>query len=465
MRNLNILLLFFLVILLSGFHIESKSTTGDRVLVLLDKEADKILYKKFFATLEKENKLSYKLPTDSSLDLFEFGERKYDHVINFAPKTKKYVDKVNPLSLIKFMNSGGNIILATTSKTSENIRDFVREFDIEIDDKDTFVIDHFNYDISDEGKHTLVIIDNNKGNSDDSITNNPAILSKKVIEGSPILFRGIGHKVGSSPLLAKILWGRNTSYSYEVRGEDQKSIVDQEPFISGNNIGLVTALQARNNARITLVGSLDFFSDRFFDSPVHNVITSEKFPKSGNEDFAIDLVKWTFQKKGVIKVTSRQHHKEGETEQLETYRIKDNITYTIEISEYANDQWQAFNGTDVQFEAIMLDPYIRKTLTPLPVTSSPDSESRKFITNIQLPDVYGVFTFRVNYKRPGYTYIDDKSVVAIRPFRHNEYPRFISAAYPYYTVTASMIVAFLTFSTVWIFNEDSSIKNKMKKTN
>ncbi|CAG8588533.1 8604_t:CDS:2 [Diversispora eburnea] len=354
------------------------------------------------------------------------------------------------------------MILATSSKTSETIRDFSREFDIEIDDKDTFVIDHFNYDIFDEGgKHTLVIIDNNKGNNDDSITNNPAILSKEVIEGSPILFRGIGHKVGSSPLLVKILWGRNTSYSYEVR-EDQKNIVDQVPFISGNQIGLVTALQARNNARITFVGSLEFFSDRFFDSPVHNVVTSEKFPKSGNEDFAMDLVKWTFQKKGVIKVISRHHNKEGETEQLETYRIKDNITYTIEISEYVNDQWQAFNGTDVQFEAIMLDPYIRKTLTP---TSSPDLESRKFITNIQLPDVYGVFTFRVNYKRPGYSYIDDKSVVAIRPFRHNEYPRYISAAYPYYTVTASMIVSFLIFSIVWIFNEDPSSKNKTKKTN
>ncbi|CAG8776105.1 12408_t:CDS:1, partial [Funneliformis caledonium] len=110
--------------------------------------------------------------------------------------------------------------------------------------------------------------------------------------------------------------------------------------------------------------------------------------------------------------------------------------YNIEISEYVNDQWQAFNGDDIQLEIIMLDPYIRKNLTALPILEG--HHARKYESLIQLPDVYGVFTFKVNYKRPGYTYIVDTSTVAIRPFKHNEYPRFISAAYPYYTGAASM---------------------------
>ncbi|CAG8537817.1 8000_t:CDS:2 [Racocetra fulgida] len=279
--------------------------------------------------------------------------------------------------------------------------------------KDTSVIDHFNYDMSDDGKHTLIVAS--------GITNNEAILTKNVIKGPPILFRGIAHKVGTVPLLTKILWADETAYSYETKADQQ---VDQEPLVVGNKIMLVSALQARNNAR----------------------------------NFAKDLTKWTFQEQGVLKVTSSRHHKKGEDEELEVYRIKDYITYTIEISEYVNDHWQPFNGTDVQFEAIMLDPYIRKTLTPFP--TSPEQQSRKYEAHIQLPDVYGVFTFKVNYKRSGYSYIEDSTVVAIRPFRHNEYPRYISAAYPYYTGAASMIIGFLLFSAVWFFNRENRVKKK-----
>jgi len=343
--------------------------------------------------------------------------------------------------------------LAISSEITENIRNFARELDIEFDEQDTFVIDHFNYNISDDGKHTLLVSNN--------VVNNEGILSKEVIEGPPVLFRGIGHKVGSVPLLTKIMWANDTAYSYETK---DGQAVDQEPLTIGNSIGLISALQARNNARVTFVGSLEFFSDRFFDSPVQKFNSSEPYPKSGNEAFVSDLTKWTLQEKGVIRVTSRLHHKEDEYEQLEMYRIKDNFTYTIEISEYVNDHWQPFNGNDVQLELIMLDPYIRVNLTALPTTKEHEEHhARKYKAHVQLPDVYGVFTLKVNYKRPGYTYIVDTTTITIRHFRHNEYPRFISAAYPYYTGAASMGIGFLLFCFIWIFNKDASKTTAEKK--
>lgn len=165
--------------------------------------------------------------------------------------SKDKTDSINPTSLINFMNDGGNLLLVISSEITENIRNFARELDIEIDERDTSVIDHFNYNISDDGKHTLLVSSN--------VVNNEAILSKEVIEGPPVLFRGIGHKVGPVPLLTRILWANDTAYSYET-GDDQ--VVDREPLAIGNSIGLISALQARNNARVTLVGSLEFFSDR-----------------------------------------------------------------------------------------------------------------------------------------------------------------------------------------------------------
>ncbi|CAG8447010.1 5597_t:CDS:2 [Ambispora gerdemannii] len=453
-----------LLVLLVGFNshnVQAKSATGERVLVLLDDEADKALYSQFFKTLEdRKYTFSYKTASDPKVDLLAFNERAFDHVINFAPKTKNYDNKVNPAAFIDFVNRGGNILLAASSGLSETIRDFAREFDIEFDDRDTSVIDHFNYDVSDsDGKHTLLVLDDKKG----GFTNNSMILSQETLEGPPILYKGIGHKIGTVPLLTRVAWiTSNTAYSYETK-EDQ--IADQDPFILGSDISLVSALQARNNARVTFVGSLELFQDSSLNSPVQKINSKESHPKSGNQAFVDDLTKWTFQEKGVLKVTARRHHLEGEEEPLETYRIKDNIVYSIEISEYTNEKWQPFNGTDVQLEVIMLDPYIRRTLTPLEIQPQNHHNSRIFESHLQLPDVYGVFTFKVNYKRPGYSYIIDMTTVAVRPFRHNEYPRFILAAYPYYAGAASMSVGFLVFSTVWIFNKDRSATKEDKKNN
>ncbi|CAG8445647.1 3686_t:CDS:2 [Ambispora leptoticha] len=439
-----------LLVLLVGFdshNVQAKSAAGGRVLVLLDNETDKALYSQFFKSLEdRQYTLSYKTASDPKVELFAFEERAFDHVINFAPKTKNYDNKVNPAALINFVNKGGNILLAASTELSETIRDFAREFDIEFDDRETSVIDHFNYDESDsDGKHTLLVLDDKKG----GFSNNSIILSKETLEGPPVLYKGIGHKIGTIPLLTRIAWiTSDTAYSYETK---DGQVADQDPFIFGNEISLVSVLQARNNARVAFVGSLELFQDRY--------------PKSGNQALIDDLIKWTFQEKGVLRVTSRRHHQEGEIEPLETYRIKDHIVYSIEISEYVDDKWHPFNGTDVQLEVIMLDPYIRRTLTPLEIQPEGHQYSRIFETHLQLPDVYGVFKFKVNYKRPGYSYIVDSVTVAVRPFRHNEYPRFILSAYPYYASAASMSVGFLVFSAVWIFNKDTSAKKEDKKNN
>lgn len=46
---------------------------------------------------------------------------------------------------------------------------------------------------------------------------------------------------------------------------------------------------------------------------------------SGNREFIEQLSQWTFQEKGVLKVVGHSHHKQNDTEQLEWYRVKDDI--------------------------------------------------------------------------------------------------------------------------------------------
>nr|CAD1818629.1 unnamed protein product [Ananas comosus var. bracteatus] len=43
--------------------------------------------------------------------------------------------------------------------------------------------------------------------------------------------------------------------------------------------------------------------------------------------------------------------------------------------------------------------------------------------------------------------------IPVRPFRHNEYERFITAAYPYYGASFSTMAAFFIFSIVYLYHK------------
>ena len=55
--------------------------------------------------------------------------------------------------------------------------------------------------------------------------------------------------------------------------------------------------------------------------------------------------------------------------------------------------WLPYKADDVQLEFVMLDPYVRTFLQH-------DGQGR-FAKLFKIPDVYGVYKFRVMYRRPG----------------------------------------------------------------
>lgn len=118
------------------------------------------------------------------------------------------------------------------------------------------------------------------------------------------------------------------------------------------------------------------------------------------------------------------------------------------MEEWNKDHWQPFNAPDLQLELIMLNPYIRMLLEPTPRSDGTHSAI------VRLPDQYGVFTFQVDYRRVGYSYLLVKDVVPIVPFKHNEYPRFLSAAMPYYVSTWSVMLGTLAIIALWLFAID-----------
>ncbi|KAF9983045.1 hypothetical protein BGZ65_002239 [Modicella reniformis] len=446
-------LVLFLSALAISLVAQAASLTGPRILVLLDSLDDGAAYTELWNDLRGRQYNVTLHDVSSPTSLSKHDRRLFDNLIILSPKMKEYPKGMNSKAVVRFVADGGNVLLAGTPELGNTLRELSREFDVEYDSRYTTVLDHFNYD-TDLGKekHDTIVI-----NPATHLAKIGAIVPLEKIPG-PILFRGIAHTVNpSNSLLTPVLWASQEAYSWESVNPNESA--DQNPTVYGKDISLVSVMQARNNARIAFLGSAEMLTDKFFSAPVKK--RGDKEAQSGNRKFIEELTKWTFQEKGVLDVAAVQHHKPGEKETPEHYRIKDNMTYTISIAEYHDDNWHPFSADDVQLELIMLDPYIRKTLDQHPLGKK--STTGTFSTTLQLPDQYGVFKFTVNYKRPGLTYVESVTTVGIHPFRHDQYPRFISQAKPYYTSAASMGVGLLIFSFVYLWGGlDSSPKTTKK---
>jgi oligosaccharyltransferase complex subunit beta len=246
-------------------------------------------------------KLSLQSPKNDQLALFKHGELAYDHLILTPPKSKGYGPSLTPKLLLDFANAGGNILLTLSSDAviPSAIHSLLLELDIHLSpDRTSVVVDHFNYDASSSPEKHDVLLLPRPGPL------RPDVKSFFGGEGLVAVPKAVGQALGNtSPLLAPILSASSTAYSYNPK-EEAESIED--PLATGRQISLVSAMQARNSARFTVVGSLDMLADKWFDASVKSV--GGKSSKTANRDFAKQVTEWTFKEVGVLKVNSMSHH-------------------------------------------------------------------------------------------------------------------------------------------------------------
>jgi len=343
------------------------STTGDRLLVVLDDVADKAIYSKFLGDLESQLQLdfpplanspwlltiptgrgfniAFETPKSESLSLFRLGERAYDHVIFFPTKSKGWLDNyqwwfqfrllialftglgpnLTPNILLQFINSKGNILLTLGSETTAptSIVSLLSELDIHLPaDRTGLVVDHFNYDSANAAeKHDVVLLPAPGSIRPDVKNFFGAGAAKDEVIAFP---RGVGAALGAGELLSPILRAPRTAYSYNPK--EQAEVVD-DLFGAGEQLALVSTFQSRNSARFTLVGSAEMLQDTWFDAKVKTV--DGKAAQTFNRNFAKQVSGWTFQEIGVLRVNWIEHHLNevgGSNESNpEIYRIKNDV--------------------------------------------------------------------------------------------------------------------------------------------
>ncbi|KAG8100320.1 hypothetical protein GUJ93_ZPchr0013g36859 [Zizania palustris] len=434
-RHLPLILLILLLGVAAADEGEEGAPRGRRLLVLVDDLAVRSSHSAFFGSLQARGlDLDFRLADDPKLSLHRYGQYLYDGLVLFAPSTPRFGGSLDRNAVLEFIDAGHDMILAADSSASDLIRGIAAECGVDFDeDPEAMVIDHINYAVTHaEGDHTLI--------AGDDLIKSDVILGKEKIE-APVSFRGIGHSVNpSNSLVLKVLTASPSAYS-----ANPKAKLTSPPSLTGSAISLVSVMQARNNARVLVSGSLDLFSNRFLKSGIEKAGSKMRYEKAGNEQFVTETSKWVFHERGHLKAVNVKHNKVGETNEPGMYRINDDLEYSVEIYEWSGTSWKPYVADDVQVQFYMMSPYVLKTL-------STDNKG-VFSTSFKAPDVYGVFQFKVEYQRLGYTGLSLSKQIPVRPYKHNEYERFITSAYPYYAASFSTMGAFFIFSFVYLYHK------------
>lgn len=106
---------------------------------------------------------------------------------------------------------------------------------------------------------------------------------------SPACSSGAAQSVpADSELLTIALSASETAYSHD----PSKAMSEPPALLAGGSAALVTLVQARNNARVAVAGSLDMFSDELFDAAVQDAADGASWPKSGNKDFCVQVARY-----------------------------------------------------------------------------------------------------------------------------------------------------------------------------
>jgi oligosaccharyltransferase complex subunit beta len=431
----------FLLLAFAATLAAVSASGAKRVLALLDNLAIKETHSIYFKSLTDAGfDITYRVADDPTIVVKKYGSFLYDHLIIFSPTVEEFGGSLSVEGIAEFVDAGGNVLVAGSPNTGDILRDIASECGFEADEEGTSVIDHHNFDAKDEGKHTLIVAD------PASLIKAHHVVGEKNSE--PILYRGTGLIADrENPLVLEVLSASSSSYSHN---PDQP--IKEYPHATGKNTLLIAGLQARNNARVIFSGSLDFFSDELFTSSVDSL--GKKSAKSGNQVLAAAITNWCFKQSGVLRVISLNHHLVGEKiSPTVPYTIKDDVIYTIDIEEYKHGKWTPFKADDLQMEFVRIDPFVRINMK--------HNNKGRFEGKFTIPDVYGVYQFKVNYVRTGLTRLYSTTQFSVRPLRHDEYERFILSAYPYYASAFSMMFGVFVFSFVFLhFKDDVKTKKE-----
>jgi len=428
-------------------HISSRSTppVGRQLLALVDGETSS--YSILFGVLrDRGYTVTVRTPKDRSLTLWnEAGTHYlYDAVLLLAPSIKGFGRDGTANALLDFVDANRTLIMTASPNAGALFRSLAEGIGLELDEAGTVLLDHVRAaHRSGAGQATegsrIFLVDPKPCPSLDLGATLP--YWEKEMPQRPLLFaNATGSLVApKQDLLRPVLCAPATSYSYE-DGQVVETDEDAAPFTIGTEAVLVAALHGRYGGRVLYIASTEALQDRLMSG------------EHGNRVYFEDLFTWALGERGILRITRAEHRhvpQGNERPRSTPYRVGDRLRFELCVEEWdgrqSQQRWRPWlGGNEPQLEWVMLDPYVRTSLRAT-------NDQGCYATEFDTPSKHGLFKFRIEHFRDGYTPLLLSQVVPIRPYWHNEYPRMLVRAYPYYAALFSTMMVFwiMAYAVLW----------------
>lgn len=173
-------------------------------------------------------------------------------------------------------------------------------------------------------------------------------------------------------------------------------------------------------------------------------VTSSALLNSLSEEAKKGMFEWLQGTKFTLKIASISHQlssgdvaNRGRTDLDSTiYRVKDRINVRMCLT--GGNSAARFipnDPADFQFELKMMNIQVRKSFDSI------DGDGCLNVRDIQLPSKSAVYTLQVFYNRAGWTQLSHTERLLVRPYRHDEFERFLPVALPYYASWLGLLIA------------------------
>lgn len=237
----------------------------------------------------------------------------------------------------------------------------------------------------------------------------------------------------------------NENFAFKLKNDPKSSdfnplIQSALSFASGSAICSKDTDKCQSNSqKISLFATLESRKGSRFA-----IVSSSKLLNSLPESVIKGVTKWLQNSKFNIKISSISHElsnfnspNRGRTELESTvYRVKDRINIRMCLVDgSSNERFIPEEASDFQFELKMMNIQVRKSFDSI------DSDGCLNVKNIQLPGKPAIYTLQINHNRPGWSQLNHQERLLVRPYRHDEFPRFLKVAVPYYVSWLSLLVA------------------------
>ena len=196
------------------------------------------------------------------------------------------------------------------------------------------------------------------------------------------------------------------------------------------SISLFATLESRKGSRFAVVSSTKLLNDL-----TEKVIEGISAWLQGSK-FYLKFASISHELSEPVSSASATSNR-GKTDLESTiYRVKDLINVRVCLVDAStNFRFVPENVSDFQFELKMMNIQLRKSFDFV------DSDGCLNSKNIQLPGKPAIYTLQINHNRPGWSQLSHSERLLVRPYRHDEFPRFLKVATPYYVSWLGLLVA------------------------